>query len=119
MIEKVKKLIRYEPETEEEEFEALIRKPPKSTVWVTKPRQKWYVAYNELGMRMTSDDTFSSELGVFGYPIGLTHMSTPKYFIPSDIMIQLFSSMDWLGGDLRPEKKYRALKRPGVVEVLY
>ena len=115
----LKKVYGEELDPETEKFIDLIEKPPEKTVWVTKPTQKWYVAYNSVTMRMTYDDTFSSELGVFNYPIGIANMTIPKYFIPSSVIIRMLSSMEWAGGDLRPEKKYRALRRPGVVEVLY
>lgn len=115
----IKKVYGEDIDPEMEEFLDLMEKEPEEIEWVTKPKQRWYIAYNDITVRMTTDDTFSSELGVFNYPIGIGTMSVPKYFIPSTILVRMFASMEWLGGDLRPEKKYRALRRPGVVEVLY
>ena len=115
----VRKIYGEDVDPETEEFIELMEKQPESTEWVTKPKQSWYVAFNETTARLTTDNTFSSELGVFNYPIGITNLSVPKYFIPSDILIRMFASLEWMGGDLRPEKKYRALKQPGIVEVLY
>ena len=118
MIDKIKVAI-FGNKDERREFKKLISSTPTRITWITQPRQKWYVAFNPTSSKLTTSDIFGSELAVFNYPIGITEMSVPKYFIPSPMIIRMLYSLEWMGGDLRPEKKYRALKRPGVVEVLY
>ena len=118
MIDRIREILLGRKD-EREEYKKLVNSKPSKITWVTQSKQRWYVAYNYITSKLTTTDIFSSELAVFSYPIGITDMSVPKYFIPSPMIIRMLYSLEWIGGDLRPEKKYRALKRPGVVEVLY
>ena len=119
-IEKtVKSLLDRTPKDDSLKFAKLAKSKPKEIKWVTMPRQRWAIAYNSKTMLRTNSDVFSSELAVYNYPIGLNTMPTPKKFLASIEFAQLFSSMEWPGADLRPEKKYRKLRSPGVIEVIY
>lgn len=111
-------LLKYTKD-ESQKFTRLMKSKPKTIKWVTMPRQRWAIAYNSKTMLRTNSDVFSSELAVYNYPIGLNTMSTPKKFLPAIEFAQLFSSMEWPGADLRPEKKYRKLRSPGVIDVIY
>ena len=116
IIERVKDLLL---KNGPERISRLLRSRPKKIVWATKPRQRWALAYNTKTLYRTTSDVFSSELSVYYYPIGLGEMTVPKKFIASDVFARLFYSMEWPGADLRPEKKYRSLRQPGVIEVIY
>jgi len=104
---------------DDELFYNLIKSKPKKVVWVTEPRQRWAIAYNPSTVYKTTSDVFSSTFAFYNYPIGVSEMTVPKKFLASDVFARIGLSLEWPGADLRPERKYRNLRRPGVVEVIY
>ena len=121
-LSKIRRLLpigREGDEIDDSRYYELINKQPAKIEWASKPRARWVIAYNPATMYKTTSDVFSSEMAVYNFPIGLTNMSVPKRFIPSDHMVHLMYAMEWLGADVRPESKYRKLRRPGVVELIF
>jgi len=104
---------------EDEQYYELMKKEPEKIEWVTKSKARWVVAMNPTTMYKTTSDMFSSEMAVYNFPIGLTNMSVPKRMLPADYMVHLMYSLEWLGADVRPEEKYRKLRRPGVIELIF
>lgn len=120
MVREILRRLKPEEDKEDpEEIKKMLQSKPNKVLWITEPKQRWVVAYNPKTMYRTTSDVFSSELVVYNYPIGIGDMSVPKKFIVADVFIRMFYSMDWIGADVRPEKKYRNLRRPGVIEVIY
>ena len=114
----INRLLRREPETEEEKVKELLSKEPEGIDWVTVPKTRWVVAYNPYTRDVTADGIFSSDMAVYNYPVGITYMSVPKLFLASPFMMQLFYLLDWPGGDLRPPRRIRSLRIPGLIEVV-
>lgn len=109
----------WDGEDDEVKFRKLMSREPKNIKWITQPKQRWVVTFNNKTFRKTNYDTFSSELIVFNYPIGMGESTVPKKFLVSDTTIRLMYALNWVGADIRPDKKYRSLLRPGVVEVVF
>lgn len=119
VVEILHRFINRDGDDSPEKVRRLLKSKPKKVVWITKPKQRWVIAYNPKTMHATTSDVFSSELAVYNYPIGVGEMTVPKKFLAADVFARLFYSLEWPGADVRPEKKYRNLRRPGVIEVIY
>ena len=100
------------PQTPEE----LLKKEPKTTIWVTEPQTKTFIVPHPLVYSGTGN-VFEHRTMVVRYPTTLPLLK-PKMFIGSDVFANIFSNLGWPVIDLRPPKPYRAVKAMAIEEVL-
>jgi len=96
--------------------EELLRKKPKSTVWVTEPQTKAYIVPHPI-VYSGRGNIFEHRSVVVRYPSTLPLLK-PKLFIGSEVYANIFTNLGWPVIDLRPPKPYRTVKAMAIEEVL-